>query len=170
MVGEIEIPKPANTGSTGTQVVKPEIVQALEESPLKGLPIAQTIEGLAATKSKNMGGEVTATLVAGVVNQLQFELQSKDAELKEARNELKQTHADLSASRIKAAVLQERINSFLKEKHLGNLIIVVGTGLISFGIDMSIDGIWYGYGLIFIGLLLATLGWFSNRFFKGEGA
>ena len=159
-----EIPEPEETGSSGTQLTgAAEIVSPEEESPLKGLPIAQRVEGLAATRSRSLGGEVAAGLIAGSFAQLSYDLQTTRQELSITREELKRSLEELSDSKIKSAVLQERVNAYKRERHLKNLIITTGTALITFGIQfIRINLDTYGYILFFLGALLLIFGWFSK--------
>ena len=86
-----EIPELQDTGSAGTQETEPAqaVSPALPEGALERLPLAKAVEGLAATRSRSMGGEVAASLLAGSFNQISHELNEAKNELRETRNELK---------------------------------------------------------------------------------
>lgn len=157
-----EIPKPEDTGSDGTQKVAGEVVKATSESPVDGLPIAQRVEGLAATKYRSMGGEVAAGLMAGCFSQLSHELQETKKELKETRNDLSDVRDELSKCKERAAVLSERVQSNVRGRHLRNICITVGTALIGFAVELmrnKFDKFSYVSG--FLGFLLILFGWFS---------
>lgn len=159
-----EIPKPTDTGSAGTQLAgSGELVTVVKESPLTGLPISQRVEGLAATHSRSMGGEVAASLIAGSFTQLSHDLQATKQELSDTRQELKQTHGELSNAKTRVAVLEERVITTEREKHLKNFSITVGTVLIGIGIELyrnNLDRL--GFIVGGLGLLLVFLGWFSR--------
>lgn len=157
-----EIPEPEETGSSGTQGVG-EIVPTVKESPLKGLPIAQAFEGLVTTRPKSFGGEVAANLIVGAFHQYGYDLETLRREMENNRKELKQTLIELYEVKTKAAVLQERVNGYKREKHLKNLSITAGTAMIGIGIQFirsNFDN--YGYIACILGILLLFFGWVSK--------
>lgn len=160
-----KIPKPTDTGSAGTQQIGTgEIVPVDKESPFLRLPITQKVEGLAATHSRSMGGEVAANLIAGSFSQLSHDLQTTRQELNETRTELRQALGELSKSEAKAAVLEERANAAERDKHLKNLSITAGTALIGIGIELYRNNFdKFGYIVGGFGVLLVIFGWFSRK-------
>ena len=127
-------PEPDDTGSSGTQetsVVKAEIEK---EVLLHGLPITRTVEGLAATKSRGMGGEVVAGLLAGSFTQLSQDLQQTKSELSTTQGKLDETKEVLSNFKVKSAVLSERVKSLTSGRHLKKLSITAGTALVGISI------------------------------------
>ena len=56
--------------------------------PLEDLHISKTIEGLATTHARSMGGEVTSALIAGATSQIAGDYQ----ELKQEHKILKEKH------------------------------------------------------------------------------
>ncbi|MBI2996949.1 MAG: hypothetical protein HYY46_00610 [Deltaproteobacteria bacterium] len=160
-----EIPKPTDTGSSGTQIVG--VHRAIEpqmESPLEGLPIARTVEGLAASQAKKMGGEVVAGLLAGSFSQLSANLEDTKRELRSVREELRETQGKLSDYQIKSAVLKDRVDTLVGSRHLKNLSIAIGTVLIGFGIELfrsNLENVAVIPGAL--GTLLLLLGWFSKN-------
>lgn len=160
-----EIPKPTETGSSGTQQAgTSELVTIAEKSPLSGLPITQRVEGLAATHSRSMGGEVAANLIAGSFSQLSHDLQATRDELNNTRDELRQALNDLSNAKIRVAVLEERSSTAERDRHLKNLSITAGTALIGIGIELYRNN-FDKFGVIVggLGLLLFLLGWFAPK-------
>ncbi len=160
----IEIPKPTDTGSAGTQLVGTgEIATGAKESPFLGLPIIQRLEGLATTHSRSMGGEVAANLLAGSFSQISHDLQTTRQELRETRIELKQTLEELSKTKTRAAVLEERVNAAERDKHLKYFSITAGTVLIGIGIELYRNNFdKSGYIAGGFGLLLVIFSWFSR--------
>jgi len=160
-----EIPKPTETGSAGTQQAgSGALVTAAEESPLSGLPITQRVEGLAASHPRSMGGEVAANLIAGSFSQLSHDLETTRNELSAVRGELKQALNDLSDTKTRAAVLEERATAADRERHLKNLSITAGTILIGIGIELyrnnfDKSGVIVGV----LGMLLVVLGWITQK-------
>jgi hypothetical protein len=160
-----EIPIPQDTGSAGTQESRAGELVALEkESPFKGLPIAQKIEGLAATNSRSMGGEVAANLLAGSFAQLSHDLQSTKQELTDIREELRHAQSDLSKANQKCAVFEDREGTDSQNRHLKNFCIFSGTTLLGMGIELyknSFDK--FGYITGGLGVLLLVFGWVPSR-------
>lgn len=169
ILGPGEIPEPEETGSSGTQTTAVVEIVPIAEEPLKGLPIAQRLEGLYAASPRLFGGELAGSLILGFLHQYEQNNQTLRKEIEESRKELKQTTEELSGLKTRAAVLQERVNTYKREKLLKNLSITVGTALISIGIEFirgNIDS--YGYIIGVLGLLLLFFGWFSKSEEAGE--
>lgn len=156
-----DIPTPEESGSDGTQ--KPATQElATPESPFGGLPITRVMEGLAASKSRSMGGEVAAGLIAGSFTQISHELQETKQDLRDTRSALDKAREDLSICKSRAAVLEERVESNLRGRHLRNLGIAVGTTMVGVGIELlKNDFNKYAYITFGLGVLLVLLGWFS---------
>lgn len=151
-----EIPQPDDSGSSGTQ--KPtsaEVLSIDKVSPLDGLPIAAAVEGLATTRSKSLGGEVAASLLAGSFTQLSYDLQRTRKQLDEAYNRLDEAERELSDAKTRVAVLEERVQSLSRERHRKNVSIASGMLLVSIGIELSRNNLAsYGIILIILGVLL----------------
>lgn len=159
-----DIPKPDETGSTGTQQTGTAgVVSVEQESPLQGLPITQIVEGLAATRSRSMGGEVAANLIAGSFTQLSHNFQETKQELQSTRRALEHAREELSDYKTKTAVLQERVSNIFRDRHLKNLSITAGTILIGLGIEFYRNNLEKtSYIVTGLGTLLIFLGWFSR--------
>ena len=160
-----ETPEPTETGSAGTQEIgTPASLSVNQQSPLEGLPITRTVEGLAATHSRSMGGEVAANLLAGAFTQITHDLQETKQDLDSTQKKLEMTHEELSDYKTKTAVLQERVNITHKNRHLKNLSMTAGTILIALGVDLyrnDFDKSAYILGAL--GMLFILLGWFSKE-------
>ena len=101
-----DIREPQETGSAGTQTVQPtEVLVVPNQGSFDSLPITRAMEGLAATRSRSMGGEVAAGLIAGSFTQLSHELTETKGELKTTRHELKTAEQSLSDIRSQNATL-----------------------------------------------------------------
>jgi hypothetical protein len=158
------IPSPDKSGGSGKQVAGDDTTEFQKANPLEGLPMARTINGLAATHSRSLGEEVTSALIAGATTQLACDYR-----------ELKERHSDLSArfdaqrfeleeARTQKAILKERIRAEGQNKHLRNLCITIGTSLIGTGILLTrLDSDWHYYSAAYgFGLLLLFFGWLSG--------
>jgi len=159
-----EIPEPKDTGSAGTQAPSTsEVLPAVSESPLEGLPLARAVEGLAATRPRSIGGKATSTLLAGSFAHLSQELQATKSDLHQTRNELNSAREELSTCKMRAAVLAERIRAHARGRHLKNVSITVGTALIGLAIPLFRNDLGK-FALVVgcLGVLLISLGWFST--------
>lgn len=160
-----EIPIPQDTGSAGTQeALAGDLVRVNKESPFKGLPITQKIEGLAATHSRSMGGEVAANLLAGSFAQLSHDLQSTRQELSDTREQLGQVQSDLFKASLKCAVLEDRAITDTRNRYLKNFCIFAGTTFLGIGIELYKNNFdKFGYITGVLGILLLVLGWIPPR-------
>ncbi|OHE25568.1 MAG: hypothetical protein A3J94_00625 [Syntrophus sp. RIFOXYC2_FULL_54_9] len=157
------IPIPDKSGGSGKQIAGGSTSDFQEANPLEGLPMARAIRGLASTHSRSLGGEVTSALIAGATTQLACDYR----ELKERHGNLsdrfESQRDELEKTRIRKAILIERIKSEGRNKHLKNLSITIGTSLIGTGIFLSRTGLdEYSYGAYGFGAVLLILGWFSG--------
>lgn len=158
-----DIPEPSDTGSLGTQITS-ESSSAISqpESPMAGLPIVQTLDGLAATRSRSMGGEVAATLISGCFNQLEHELSVTKKELADSRMQLDDVKEILTTVRIENARIRGEIDSLNNEKTIRNVCLLAGTAIAGFGLDLcNKSQTTLGGTLIGIGVILCLVGWFS---------
>lgn len=158
-----DIPEPENTGSAGTQVTEPEkqLSPAAPDTALEKLPLEKTIEGLSATRSRSMGGEIAAGLLSGSFNQICHELKETKHELRETRSDLKTTNQDLSDCKERAAVLSERVRSGSRSRHLQNISILAGTTFVALGIELYRNDLdKFAYIVGGLGALMILLGWF----------
>ncbi len=162
MADENKIPVPVNSGSDGHQK-QSSGVSNLVEKPLEGLVVVKAIEGLAASHSKSLGGDVSSALIAATTNQLANDYSDLKRNYNSLNEKFEAQRDDLENTRISNAVLSERIQSDSRNKHLRNLSITIGTSLISTGIYLSRTELdIYAFGTLVFGALLLLLGWFSG--------
>ena len=160
-----ELPQPPITGSSGTQepATAQEVVVLKADPPLAGLPLAETVQGLAATRARSFGGEIGAQLVAGSFTHISLELQSTKQELRDVQRELKKSNADLAGEQMKNATLQERLVGLSRSKHFGQAGVLIGTIVLGVGFDM-VRGTqqMLGLGLSLLGVILILVSWFAS--------
>lgn len=158
-----EIPSPVDTGASGTQQEPAkEMATIVAHSPLEGLPIARAVEGLAATKARSMGGEVAAGLLAGCFQQISNELEQARADLRSTRGNLELVREDLSTSKQRSAVLQERVRAMASGRHLKNLSLTAGTALVGIAIEFMRNNMKdLSFVLGGLGFLLILFGWLA---------
>jgi hypothetical protein len=160
---EVHIPKPTDSGSDGSQTEGNSLANLVEAKQFQELPIAKTIQGLAASNSRAFGSEIASALIAGATTQLASELQYAKQKNLTLRNQSEQLSEKLTDSRIENAVLKEKIYSFQSIRHFSNIGIAIGTGLLGVGLEFirnNYDS--YGYISVSIGTLLILLGWFVS--------
>jgi hypothetical protein len=156
-----DIPKHLDAGSDGSQEVSSKELNHELQIPIDGLPITKVVQGLAASKSRSMGGEVAANLIAGSFNQISQELYETKKELKVTRSKLDEKIENLSDCKQRVAVLEERVRAALRNRNLRNFSIFAGTSLIAIALqleNMSVSS--YIIGLL--GCLFIVFGWFST--------
>ena len=163
MTDNQNIPIPDKSGISGNQEAAYSNQFLQETKPLDGLYLAKTIEGLATTHARSLGGEVSSALIAGVTTQLAVDYK----ELKEQHNKLSNKpeiqRDDLEKTRTKNAVLRERIQSENRNKNLKNLCIAIGTALFGIGITLSQTSFdMYAFSAYGSGAILLIFGWISS--------
>lgn len=158
------VPEPRDTGSAGTQLAGTgEVIANTASSALEGLPITHAITGLAATHSRNMGGEMVAGLVAGCFNQLSHDFQETKQDLRRTREHLDATQRELADSNREVAVLRTKIEGASTARRLRDVILMLGTALVSFGIELFRGDLTkQAYIVGGIGTILLLLAWFSR--------
>jgi hypothetical protein len=163
MGSENIIPQPDTSGVEGTQIKESNTIQFVETKPFEGLQMAKTIEGLANSHARSLGGEVTSALIAGATAQLANDYQELKIKYHQLNDKYEKQRDILEEIRIKKAVLTEKISSDGRNKHLRNLSITIGTSLFGTGVFLSRTELdLYAYGAYGFGLLLLLLGWFSG--------
>lgn len=164
-----EVPEIEDTGSTGGQEkASAEIISPAPRPPFRAQPIAETVQGLAASKHRSFGGEIAANILAAAVSQTSAELADAKQELKETRRALDAARAELAQLKTDNAVLGERVRSGTNGRHLRNTAIAGGTALIGIAIELNRSGL-DSLSLLIGGIALALvlMGWFWPQ---GAGA
>ncbi|HIJ75348.1 MAG TPA: hypothetical protein HPP81_01390 [Deltaproteobacteria bacterium] len=142
--------------NTLLQAIRSHCLSCCADQPRVGLPIAQTIGGLAATHPRSFGGEAAAKLLTSSFYQLSHDLETTRQELQRTQLDRKQACDKLSDLKTEVAVLREHVRGHPRENIIRNLCSTVGTGLIGIGVtlhDKNVEGIGYLTGLLGIGLL-----------------
>ena len=157
-----EIPKPTDSGSDGSQSIAAPATELVPSYQLTELSIAHTVQGIAASKSRAFGSEVTSALIAGITSQLSTELQYSKNEVVRLQGKNEQLSQQLSDERVTNAVQGERLKAFRTMRHLRNFGIAVGTTLVTTSLVLLDTELFrsYGYAALGIGVLLVLAGWF----------
>jgi len=159
-----DIPEPTESGSTGAQREgSVEIVPSASESPLVGLPITQALEGLAASKSRSLGGELPSALIVASFRERTNDLQIARQDLTRSREEVRTTREQLFEARTRIAVLEERVTAYTRERHLKIVSVAIGTFLLTSGFEAFKQNIPFLIVFGILGLVLILLGWFYKQ-------
>lgn len=161
-------PPPQPDGiQTGSQQVRQEEqtdeqLKSLSARSMEGLTLASTIEGLAATRSRQLGGDVAASLIAGYSTHMAGELLEAKQEIVRLRSENSGLNDRASSTEKKCAVLTERLYGESRSRHLRNISISVGTGLLALSVELlRNEQSTYSTIVCGVGLLMIGLGWFA---------
>lgn len=158
-----QVPEPSDTGVKGVQTLDQSTQSISESPPLSELPLARRIEGLASTHARSMGGEVSAALIAGAMNQIAQDHGEIKNELSSCRGLIDTMRSQLSDCRERKAVIEERLRNERNNKHLRNLAITIGTALIGVAIELySNDFIKESVIVFALGAILLVLGWLTG--------
>lgn len=161
----MDIPNPLLTGSTGTQQpVDGPVVLPEPYNPLAGLPLAQRVEGLAATHARNFGGEVAASLIAGSFSQLSDDLRIQRDRNAEQMAKISSLQDDLTNYRTQTAVLEERLTAVEKTQSIKQIAVFAGTAMLAIAVDLykgQLNTLAVIVAVLGIGLLV--FGWFTGH-------
>ncbi|MDE0392412.1 MAG: hypothetical protein OXI57_10115 [Rhodospirillales bacterium] len=157
-----DIPKVEDSGAAGTQeATSRALVLEEQKTPFGQTPIADTIQGLASSNARSMGGAVVANLLSGSFSQVSFELQDAKRDLQNTRGKLEEVRDELSRSKTRVAVLEERVSNTNRQKHLRNIAIAGGSILFGLAVQLGSDELGVlPFLLGGIGLVFVLMGWF----------
>jgi hypothetical protein len=161
----MEIPKPPEIGSAGNQQPEVSDLTPIEPyAPLMGLPLAQRVEGLAATKPRNLGGEVAATLIAGSFTQMSTDLQLQREQASSATEHANRLQQEFATSSARVAVLEERLAAYERTQTIKHIAIFAGTALLAVAIDLfKAELKALGSIVALLGAALLVFGWITRQ-------
>ncbi|WP_313418222.1 hypothetical protein [Stenotrophomonas sp.] len=120
---EHDVPEPDNPG--GGQTVGPEIVVDLADEPLGALTNA--LSGIAESRPRGLGGDVTAQLVQGTVLSFQSELRAARAAVSKAQAASETLATDLASSREENARITSELGGLKKQHAFSSLCMTAAT-------------------------------------------
>lgn len=157
-----EIPEIEDSGSTGEQESSlGEVLPANQESPFHPSPIMDAVQGLAANKPRSMGSEAVANLLSATLAQFSNNYEEAKVDIKATQDKLDATRDELSEHKTQVAVLNERVATATRWRHLRSFVMVMGTSFAGLGfslLDRGIDVL--AFLVAFGGLSLLLTGWF----------
>lgn len=160
-----DVPVPRETGVSGTQVAGTAgPLEVTATPPIHGLPITQTMEVLAATRARSLGGEVAAGLIAGSFTQISHDLEVTRSDLRTRDEQLRKATEELGTAKARIATLQERVGASSRVQHLKQLGIFSGTVLLGVAVDLYKNNLAnLSYLLGAVGAVLLLVSWLTQR-------
>lgn len=153
-----EIPKISSSGVDGTQVSGASLMPVSAAPPLQSASVSDAVEGLLATHSRSLGGDVAARLLAASMRENSNQLADAHRKISEVENCLVNENKTNSDLRVENAKLRARIDELLGSARLKQGIIFIGTTLLGVAVDLYKDE------LMNLAFLLAILGSFLLLF------
>ena len=158
------IPEPPGGGSAGKQQPVASDTTPIEMySPLAGLSLAQRVEGLAAARPRNFGGEIAANIIAGSFSQMSTDLQIQRENASTAIERVNDLQQELGKANTRVAVLEERLAAHERTQIVKHIAIFAGTALLAVAIDLiKAEMIAVGIIVALLGGGLLVFGWISR--------
>ncbi|WP_267094508.1 hypothetical protein [Xanthomonas sacchari] len=135
-----DVPDPTASGVDGTQARGSALVPTSVAPPMQSTVVADAVDGLVATHSRNLGGDVAAKLLAASMRQTSDQLASAHHIIAEKDSQIHKLHIENSTLKIKAAGQSEKINSLQGTYRAKAVATFVGTALLGVAIDLYKSG------------------------------
>lgn len=132
-------------------------------------PIVKAVEGLVASNQKSMGSVTASQLVLGSLRQINADLHDARKELRDTQRRFEDTNSELTACRIKTAVLEGKIQAIVRYRWHQNIAYTFGAALIGLAVDFfrrEMPEITALLGAL--GLIMIIYGWLPEKN-VGEG-
>ncbi|MGS1121756.1 hypothetical protein [Rhodanobacter sp. UC4436_H3] len=150
-----EIPKAISTGVDGTQSQGSALVPTAIAPPMQVATVPDAIDGLLATHSRNLGGDVAARLLAASMRDTSNQLAAAHQTISERNAEARSTAETMTSLRIEIAQLKERLSQAHSSSRTKSICTFVGTALLGVAIDLFKNNL--TNAAVLIGLLAAGL-------------
>lgn len=157
------IPVPEDSGSSGLQKEPSAQQNLVTAQPFSGHAITEAVEGIVESNTCTLGGEVGSALIVASMQQMSHDKNQLQQENNKLNQNFQQQQVKLEEARTRSAVLEERLKGYGKNKHLRNLGIAIGIGLVGIGINLGrqkVDIV--AISAIVAGSLLTIISWFSG--------
>lgn len=159
-----EIPNPSETGTSGSQINADVVFSVPENSTgsLTSSPLYQVVESLGASNSNKLGQ--MPALVAGIIQENMYEKRRLDIKTQELEKIISTQNQEISQLRVKNAELKTTLNAESRIQLMRKVSITIGIILLSsgYGLAKTPDTFNSGFGLMFLGFILALFGWLSR--------
>lgn len=147
-----QVPSVSSDSTSGTQTVGPPLVYSVIAPPMQAATVPDAIDGLIATHSRNLGGDVSARLIAASMRQTSNQLDSAYETIATQASDLKVANSVITDLKVENASLTTKLNEVIGSNRLRQITTFVGTALLGMAVDL------YKNGLIPSSLLLGLLG------------
>lgn len=147
-----DIPEISATGVDGSQITGTSLVPLDVAPPLQAMSVPDAINGLIATHSRNLGGEVSARLLAASMTDTSNQLAAAHHRISEHGTELKEANVTITDLKIENAQLKARLGEILGNNRIKQGVTFVGTALLGVAVDL------YKNGILVAASLLSILG------------
>jgi hypothetical protein len=152
-----QIPTAPNSGTEGNQAVGTSIVPVAIAPPMQAASVPDAIDGLIATHSRNLGGDVAARLLAASMRQTSNQLAAAHETIAEQSSELRAANTAITDLRVENASLLARLNEMIGTNRIKQFTTFVATAVLGVAVDLYKDDLSIPallLGLLGIGLLL----------------
>ena len=165
-----EVPKPRDSGVSGTQEVGADNTTALQViPPMQSVTMTQAIEGLAASRPRSLGGDVSAAFIAAAMSQMSQELQATRGSLREKEERLQVLSDELTQVKVRNASLTSHLGVAGKTQRLRQFSIFAGTAILGISVDLfKNENMSLALLTAAIGIGLLVFGWLSPAIGGGE--
>lgn len=155
-----EVPDPTSTGVEGTQTQGLAVVPATLAPPMQISSVPDAIDGLLATHSRNLGGDVAARLLAASMRHTSNQLAAAHETISIKNSEEKAAIETITKLKVEIAELGGRLKQIQGASRTGSVCTFVGTALLGVAIDLYKSNVSVGAvltGLLGVALLLFVI-------------
>lgn len=136
-----EVPDSTASGVDGTQARGLSLVPTSVAPPMQSSVVADAIEGLVATHSRNLGGDVAAKLLAASMRQTSDQLAGAHHAISVKDTEIQRLSSLVASLQSQIAGQSERIVGLQSTFRAKAIATFVGTALLGVAIDLYKSGI-----------------------------
>lgn len=130
------IPEISSSGVDGSQVVGTAIIPSSVAPPLQTASVPDAIDGLIATHSRNLGGDVAARLLAASMRDTSNQLAAAHHKISELSDDLKDSSMTISNLRVQKARIESRLEEVIGGNRIKNASVFVGTAILGVAVDL----------------------------------
>jgi len=137
-----QVPTAPASGTEGSQAVGTAIIPTTLAPPMQLQPssVPDAIDGLVATHSRNLGGDVAARLLAGSMRDTSNQLAAAHETIAENARELKAANGVITDLRVELAGLKARLAAAVGTNQTSQVTTFIGTALLGVAVDLYKDG------------------------------
>lgn len=131
-----EVPDPTTSGVDGTQLVGTAIMTTIIAPPMQSASVPDTIDGLVATHSKNLGGDVGARILAASFRQTSNQLAGAHARIAEQEVELRVANTAITELKVENAKLTAQLTTIAGTNRIKHACTFIGTAMLGLAVDL----------------------------------